>query len=311
MLDKLNPEVRVFLICLGISAFLIFLGIITGDPGVRGSSVILSVFIMATPYLVMRYSKFKALKEMEEKFPMFLRDMIESIRSGMPFHKALLITSKFDYGKLSKEVKKTANQISWGIPFDKAIEQFAERLKSSKRLYTALKTIKESYLSGGDVVSILESVADTNIMLEESEKEKKSVLSQYVVLMYAVCFLFVGIVAAINKLMVPIFQITDVPGASEVLGISNPCEVCQGMECPICSIFKSACVAFSIETENIGCYYTSLFFFMTIVEAASCGLVAGQISENSLVAGIKHSLIMGFATFGAFNILIRIGIMGV
>jgi len=301
---------KTFLISVAISIFLIFLGIMT-DIGVLGNALILSVFIVATPQLLMTYSKFRTFKEMEEKFPMFLRDMIESIRSGMPFHRSLLMVSKFDYGKLSKEVKKSANQISWGMPFDKVMDQFAERVKSSRRLYTAIKTTKESYISGGDVVSTLESVADTNVMLEESEKEKKSLLNQYVLLMYAICFLFVGIVAAINKLMVPIFQVTSMAGAAEVLGISNPCEMCMGAECSICSIFQSACVALSVKVAGISCYYTSLFFFMSIIEAISCGLVAGQISENSITAGIKHSLIMTVVTFGAFSILVRIGIMGV
>ena len=113
---------------------------------------------------------------MEVKFPVFLRDMIESVRSGIPLHKALLMSSKLDYGKLSEQVKKTAYQISWGMPFDKAISQFADRVKKSKRIYTALRTIRESYTSGGDIVSILESISETVTMLGESEKEKRSVL---------------------------------------------------------------------------------------------------------------------------------------
>ena len=310
MKTELNSEMKILLITSAISAFLIFLGIVT-DIGVLGNAIILSVFLVSVPQLMMRYAKFRAFKEMEEKFPLFLRDMIESVRSGMPLHKSIILTSRFDYGKLSKEVKKAANQLTWGMPFDKVIDQFAERLKLSKRLYTAIKTIKESYLSGGDIVSILESVADTNIMLEESEKEKKSLLNQYVILMYAICFLFVGIVAAINRLMVPIFQVTSTGGAGEILGITNPCNICNGFECIVCSIFQLACAALSIATQNIGCYYTSLFLYISIVEAISCGMVAGQISENSITAGIKHSVIMTVVTFGAFSILVRIGIMGV
>ncbi len=308
--EKLTHQVKVFLITLGISIFLLSLGIISHDLGVVGNAFILSAFLIAIPQLFLRYEKYRDLKEMETKFPLFLRDMIENVRSGMPFHRALIVISKIDYGKLSREIRKTANQLSWGMPFDKAMDQLAERLKSSKRLYTALKTIRESYLSGGDVVSTLESVSDTSIALEESEVERKSLLNQYVILMYAICFLFVGIVAAINKFMVPIFEMSAVAG-SEVTGIINPCDTCIGFACTICSLFHTACYAFSISTANIACYYTSLFFFMSIVEAACCGLVAGQISENSIVSGLKHSIIMLVVTFGAFSILVRIGIMGV
>jgi hypothetical protein len=68
---------------------------------------------------------------------------------------------------------------------------------------------------------------------------------------------------------------------------------------------------FSINPESIGAYYTSLFFLMSMVEAMCCGLVAGQISENSVTAGVKHSIIMVVISFAAFGILVRLKLLGV
>jgi flagellar protein FlaJ len=293
----------------GISGLLIVVGIVSNDIGVLGNAIILSTFITAVPQLLMRYERYRALKEMEDRFPIFLRDIIESLRSGVPFHQAIMSSSKIDYGKLSKEVNKMANQISWGLPFDKVIDQFAERVKHSRRLSVALRTIRETQTSGGDIISSLESVAETSVKLEESDEERSTLLSQYTVLMYVVCFLFIGIVASINRLMVPIFQV-PAGASSETLGLINPCETCSAASCSICDMFRGACSVFGVATAGIGCYYTALFFFMSIVEAICCGLVAGQISENSIMAGLKHSIIMSTATFGAFSILIRLGLMG-
>lgn len=312
---EIDFKTKILIISAGVSIFLLAIGIFSLDTGVIGNAVILSTFIVAVPQFLIRYERFKTLREMEEKFPLFLRDMIESIRSGMPFHQAVVISSDVDYGKLSREIKKMSNQISWGIPFDRVIDQFADRSKDSRRLSLALRTIKESYASGGDVVSALESVADTAIVLDEADKEKRSLLNQYVILMYGISLLFLGVVAGINKLMVPIFQVTSTTGpgmgGSEQMGIINPCENPYGFGGAICGGFQTVCGVFNIDPLGISCYYTSLFFFMSIVQSICSGLVAGQISENSILAGVKHSIIMTAITFGAFNILIRLGILGV
>jgi flagellar protein FlaJ len=306
---KITQEIKVLIISLLITSALILAGFLSGDIGILSNTIFLSVFIIAPPQLLLRYKKYRELKEMEEKFPTFLRDLTESIAAGVPFHQAIVASSKLQYGALSKEIKKISNQISWGIPLDKILDQFAERVKRSRRLYTAIKIIRESYISGGDVVSILESVADNSTILEESEKERKSLLSQYTMLLYAISLIFIVVVVAINRLMVPIFQ---TPGVGEFAGLINPCGFCAGFTCSVCTLFESTAEhIFFLPPLSIGAYYTSLFFFMSLIQSIFCGLVAGQVSENSVTAGIKHSLILGAITVGSFLLLVRLGIMGV
>lgn len=286
--------------------------------GTMGPILIFSTLIVGFPQFFLRYQKYRTAKEYEEMFPVFLRDVIESLRSGMPFHKAIIHGSKLDYGKFSDEVNKMANQISWGMPFDKVVNQFIERVKYSKRISLASIAIRETYLSGGDVVATLESIAETNVMLQESEKEKSALLSQYVMLMYAIAFIFIGVVAAINKMMVPIFE-SSLATAEQGTGLVNPCSQCvAGTECDMCGglALVSKYVLFIVDDpnsfyNNIGAYYTSLFFLMVIVQSVCSGLVAGQISENSVMAGVKHSVIMLSVSVGSFFILIYLGILGV
>ena len=313
---RISLHMKIIIASLAFSAGVLCLGFLSGDMRVLGISLILTVFAIGGTIFLIEYLKFLAIKEMEQRFPYFLRDLIEAIRSGVPFHKAVVICSKYDYGKLSKEIKKMAHQITWGIPFDKVIEKFGERLKRSKKIYTAARIIKETHLSGGDVVTTLESVADMINVLEDSEKERKSLLSQYVVLMYAIDFLFIGIVIGINRFMVPIFQVATETGGTETLGLQNPCtQQVDPFSAGFCSSLNFISQTFGLGDVflpiNIGAYYTSLFFVMSLVESICCGLVAGQISENSILAGAKHSLIMIIATFGIFTVLIGTGLMGV
>ncbi|MBI4010094.1 MAG: type II secretion system F family protein [Candidatus Aenigmarchaeota archaeon] len=288
------------------------LALISQDIGVIGNVIILSTFILATPQLFISYQKYTALKDMEAKFPVFLRGLIENLRSGIAFHKAIITSSKIDYGKLSPEIKKVANQLTWGMPIDKVLNQLANRLKGSRRLYTSIKIIRESFVSGGDVVSTLDAVADNATLLQDSEQEKKTILDQYVVLMYAISIIFIVIVVVINRLLIPIFNVSGESLLGESIGLSNPCDSCTGISCNVCDMFQGTSqVYFSIKPGTTAAYYTSLFFYMALIQSLFSGLVAGQISENSIVAGMKHSLILVGITVGAFSILVKLKLMGV
>lgn len=299
---------RVLIATIAISFVLVSVGIITSDAGIVGNAIIFSTFLIATPILYVRYKKFREFKEMEEKFPNFLRDVAEGLRAGIPFHKAIMASNKINYGRLSREVLKMSNQISWGMPIDKVLRQFADRMKDSKRMVSGIQIILQSHLSGGNVVSTIDSVSDSQLTLTETEKEKTSTLSQYVVVMYAITFIFIGIVVAVNKLMIPIFNISQ----GSDFGLSNPCDTCSGITCSVCSLYDTTSTnIFGIKPGNIGGYYTSLFFFMCIVQAIFAGFVAGQISEGSIIAGSRHAMILASITFGVFSILVRVGLLGV
>jgi len=309
----LRAEKRLLLISSLISIIIISLGFATSNLGVVGNGIILAIFLIAFPLVIFSYQRFRTLKEMEEKFPIFLRDVVESIRSGMPFHLAIVASGKIEYGRLSQEVKRMTNQLTWGIPLIKVLDQFAQRVKGSRRLVDALQTVRESYMMGGDVPATLDSVADNLTYLGDAEKERKSVLNEYVVLMYAIAFIFVGIVASINRLLLPIFQVVATPGGTQVLGLSNPCSSTAGFDTQICAFYAvPAKYLFLVaDVNSISAYYTSLFFFMSVIVAISSGLVAGEISEGSMIAGVKHSVIMTAAVIGALLILKQIGLLGI
>ncbi|MCD6403381.1 MAG: type II secretion system F family protein [Candidatus Aenigmarchaeota archaeon] len=325
-------KLKVLVITLVISFILVVLGTF-GGPGVLGNTIILSAIIVAVPQVILSYAEYKELKEIEEKFPIFVRNLMEAVNSGMSLPQAIMFVSKYDYGKLTPYVKKMANQLSWGIPLVKVLDQFIEKIRRSKELVRSVRILQETFKSGGDIGKTLETIAQTLNTLKDLKNERKSLMNQHVVMIYFLSFTFLGIVVAISRLLIPVFQTasfqtTSAFGISLSVGLSNPCQdvypciksqdtgevicYCEGNQpaCIPCEVYASTCSMLGVDKSSAGCYYVSLFFFMSIVQAFFSGLVAGQISEGSLVYGIKHSLILVTITIGAFYILTYLGLIG-
>jgi flagellar protein FlaJ len=313
---ELSKERKVLLICLLISFFLLLIGVISGISGVLGNTIILSVFIIITPQLILNYTSYRNIKEIELRFPHFLRDLVESTRAGMPLHKAIIFASHTDYGPLTPHVKRMAHQLTWNVNILKVLEQAKERLKRSKTLSRVFRIMIETYKSGGSIDSTLDSLSNTMLTIQDTEKERKSTLNQYVIAMYVISLVFIGIIVGINWLMVPVFQSMAAPaGGVSPLGsvITNPCSTClEGGDvgCGPCTIYFSICSFFGSDRSSIACYYLALFFSISVIQAFMGGLVAGEIGEGSVKAGIKHSLILVFMTVGAFFILVGVGLLG-
>jgi flagellar protein FlaJ len=308
---NLTIEQKIVLVAILITGFLMVLGFFSPDEktrtGVMSNAFILFAFMLILPFIFLKYQRERRIKEMEEKMPTFLRDIVESLSSGAPFHQAIVLCSKVDYGELSREVKKMANQISWGMPVNKVFDQFIERVKSSKKLYMSLKILRESYFTGGNVISTLNSLADNLTQLNELEKERSSILNQYVILLYAIVFIFVAILVAINRLMIPIFKASEIPG--EVAVFKSPC---SDISSPICEIFAiPPKYIFGLEPTSIASYYISIFFYMSTIIAATCGVVVGEIKEKSIVSGLKHSIILTMAVWGTLLFLKVMNFLGV
>ena len=312
---ELSKERKVLLISILISLVLLLIGILSGFKGVLGNTIILSAFITITPQLIFNYINYRNLKDTELRFPQFLRDLVELTRAGMPLHKAIIFSSHTDYGNLTLHIKKMAHQLSWNVNIIKVLEQAQERLKGSNTLAKVFRILLETYNSGGSIDNTLDSLSNTMMTIQDTEKERKSTLNQYVIAMYVISLVFIGIVVGINMLMVPIFQSVATPtgGIAAVGVISNPCETCAHVAdpaCAPCSIYSGICSLFGADPSSIGCYYLALFFSVSVIQALMGGLVAGQIGEGSVVAGIKHSLILVCITVAAFLILVPLGFIG-
>ncbi|MCD6477246.1 MAG: type II secretion system F family protein [Candidatus Aenigmarchaeota archaeon] len=296
-----------------VAALIIFFGIIVfwGNAALIGNFILFGSVVGTIPYIMISYLRYQKIKAIEDQIPGFLLDLSEAQKTGMTLPSALKTISKKDYGVLTKEIKKMNNQISWGIPVKEVFERFSKRMKDSIIIKRIVRIIVESYESGGDIGKTMESTANDIIELKEIEKERKAMMIQHITVMYVIYFIFIGIIIGLSKTIVPMLNISTGGTFGGILIFEDPCVSCIGAKhifCISCSVFGFVCKMFSLGTGTL-CYYHSLFLMMVVIQGIFSGLVAGQISENSVLAGFKHSVIMTASGFGILLILLQTGII--
>ncbi|MBI4182034.1 MAG: type II secretion system F family protein [Candidatus Aenigmarchaeota archaeon] len=298
---------RTFLITIIAAASLVGVGVLSGDPGVLGNLALIGVMAVVLPLFIHKYAQYARVRSMEDQFPGFVRDLGDSRRSGMSFSESIKIASRSNYGKLTEEIQLMHAKLSWGVPFARVLDLFAQRVKQSKIITEAVTIIKESYLSGGDIAATLDAIARDILMLKEAEAERGSMVKQHVMIMYGVFFMFVGISIMIILVMVPMIstqpQTLGGGGAAGGFSFSDPCE---GFPFFPCNAFSLVGLFLGVP-PGIANYYVALFFFVVVIQGIFTGLIAGQLGENSIVAGGKHSLIMAFAGIGIFLFISKAG----
>ncbi len=325
---------------LAIGAVMIIAGMIMYSSvsiQIGGLTILLGLLTSVLPYGIISFMRNRAVSEMEKQFPSFLKDLAESKRGGMTILKSFESAKETDYGRLNREIEKVHNQLSWGIPFPIVMERFSKRLKDSPVIQESVSIILQSYKSGGQITETIESVADNATMLKEVIQSKNSMLKQQLVIMYVIYLLFIGITVGIYFLMQQLLGLgsTD-PGAlgaiaeSDILGggggsggsggggeaIVNWCSGDILWAEPFCGISQvfgfvpgniTDLGSAAAEKKAYGqmAYYKSVFFSMLMIQGICSAAVAGQISEGSPSAGIKHALIMMPVAFAVFMLVVR------
>ncbi|MBR9682591.1 MAG: type II secretion system F family protein, partial [Candidatus Aenigmarchaeota archaeon] len=269
-----------------VAAALILIGVIgfAGDIGMTANFILLAIVVGTLPYVVLSYLEFQWIKSIEDQLSPFLLDLAEAQKAGMSLPEALKTISKTDYGRLSDEVKKLNDQISWGIPIQEVLERFSMRIRRSKLVGRIVRIINEAYNSGGDMTRTMESLSGDILTLREAEKERKSMTRQHVLVMYVIYFIFIAIIIGLSKTLVPMLALnTQTASIGGFLSFQDPCQACVGAShlfCISCSVFGLIGEMFSLGTGAI-LYYNALFISMIVVQGIFTGLVAGQIGEGS------------------------------
>ncbi|NIO44533.1 MAG: hypothetical protein GTN36_03200 [Candidatus Aenigmarchaeota archaeon] len=233
---------------------------------------IISILIIPVGPFIFQYRKYRERKEVEERFPDFLRDVAQNIRTGMTIPQAIKSTKDTYYGALTPYIKKMIVQVDWGVPLDKILTRFANR--TTKPLRRTVLTIIDTHKGGGDIADIFDSVGKSIVEVNRINKERSSIVHNQMLTGYIIFFVFIGVLIMMQIYLIPSLQ-----------GISSP-EL--GLS----------------DFEELNRFYNDIFRILIVLQGFFSGLVIGKLSEGSIISGLKHSMIL--VIIGSLALLIFI-----
>jgi flagellar protein FlaJ len=261
-MKRINEEslVIVILAFFGILLFLINFLTLKSDI----VSIVSVVLVVITP-IILKYRDYRENKEIEEMFPDFLRDITQNIETGMTVTQAIKATKDNHYGALTPYVRKIIVKIDWAVPFERILVDFSR--SSTPLIKKTVSTILETYKGGGDISHVLSAAGGTIKEINKIKKERFSAIYNQMLNGYAVFFMFVGVLIILKTYFIP-------------------------------SLFSfSETVSSGGSMEQL---YNNSFQWLIIIEGFFSGLVIGKMAHGSILAGLKHSLLLTVVGYGLF-----------
>jgi len=234
----------------------------------------------------------RAQKDIEQRFPDFVRNLVNAIKSGMPAPTAIVHISERRYGALTPHVKKLAAQIEWSVPLHKALINFANSTNNPV-IKRSVATVIEAERSGGNMEDVLNAITDSLIQIQTLKEERKAHIHAQTVQSYIIFFVFLAVLIVIQNSLVPyltLLQGTSLTGLQES-DVSVVETGVQNIAARIPILYNSPGAFFT----SIGQWLLSmsgLFMVLAAIQGIFTGLVIGKLAEGELIAGMKHSIIL-------------------
>ncbi|MEA3136987.1 MAG: archaeal flagellar protein FlaJ [Thermoplasmata archaeon] len=236
------------------------------------------------PYGFYAAREHNRIRRLEERFPDFLRDIASSHKGGLTLHQAATIAAKGEYGDLTPEVRKMADQLSWNVSFSEALRRFADRVQTPL-VQRAVSLILQADRSGGSTTDVLLTAAKDAREIKNLENERRSTMGLYTVVVYITFFVFLGVAAILYAQFAP--QIVASSNAVNELGGAGSSGI-QGLS------------GGSIELKQ----YQMFYFMAALVQGLGDGIVAGLLGTGRAVLGLRHSFLMVAISYVVFAFLL-------
>jgi len=277
-----SMSVLVFYIFLQVFATL---GYFVFDQYVLWDFAFISFLMLIGPAGFYKYAELRTKKEMQTRLPDFLLEVSDSLATGMNIFDAVKTADKANYGKLSPEVTKMKNQLSWNVSIKNVLFDFANRMKTAI-VERIIIVIDKAIYMGGNTSKIFKAGSNEVEQVNLVENQRKAIMSIYA-LVIIVCFgVFIAIMYILNTTIFTEFLNIQQKQATQASGL-------------IAGVESSALIISKVDPALLK--YTLYSF--TFIESIGAGLLAGFMIDGKLASGVRYSIILGILTIIVFKTL--------
>lgn len=227
---------------------------------------VFAILIVSIPLAFLDFRESWRRQHIEEALPNFYRDLAGMNDSGMTLPHAVHLVAQSDYSTLTPYVRRLDNEISWNTTFIDAIQRFRARL-ATPLTDRSIDLIAKASKAGGDISEVLRAAAKDSYEYVILRTERKNNMLIYVVIVIISFLVFVFVI----YILVTTFLSVMANAGSAASTTSGAAQFGGSVDLPL---------------------YTRIFTHAALIQGFFSGLVAGQMGEGRVVAGLKYSIVM-------------------
>jgi len=229
--------------------------------------LVYSIYLLFVPLAFFHELKHFKERRIQSQIPDFLKKLASTNETGMALRDSIALMGRSKTGHLSKHIRNVWKDMDWGLDVNESLARFSNRIRTNT-MVRSITLITRANESSGDLGEVLMVAAKDAQYEQEMQSERNTNMLIYIVIIYISFAVFIGVVFVISTTF-----LTEMSKAGEQMTQSGT----QG---------GGFMQAFDVNVFN------RLFFHAAVMQGVCSGLIAGVMGEGSVLAGLKHSIIM-------------------
>jgi archaeal flagellar protein FlaJ len=239
--------------------------------------LVLAVLVAIVPVAILDFKEQRRVKNLENALPNFFRDLAGMNDSGMTLPNAVHIVAGAEYSTLTPHIRKLDQDMSWGAGFVEAMYRFGKDL-GTPLADRSVDLIAKASKAGGDISEVLRAAAKDTFEVVNLAQERSNNMLIYVIIVLVSFAVFLFVIAILVSTFLTTMATAGASAASAgARGFMGQIDLFQ---------------------------YKRLFTHAALLQGFFSGLVAGQMGEGRLIAGLKYSAIMVIIAWVTFRFFI-------
>jgi hypothetical protein len=245
--------------------------------------VVIGIFIVLAPFGIYSLLERRTIEKYERAFSQFLFEMADAMRGGLDPTKAVIELSKTHTGMLKKHLRRAADAIRIGRPFDEVITAMVRSIKSDL-VHRYATLIGETSKVGGETSQVIHRTAkDMDDFIKVNQERRRQLLGQSVIIYIAIVVLLVILYQLV--IIFPSLEGMD-------LGLIGAADL------------EEAVAEQQIITRMSFYTLKQRFFHLVLINALGSGTIIGMFVDGKLKYGLLHSLLLTLITVIFFIVMI-------
>ncbi|MBS3149758.1 type II secretion system F family protein [Candidatus Woesearchaeota archaeon] len=274
---------------LGLSLFFSFITASVFNTNVIILTLLIFIIYIVIIYMLLLVRSKKKSSQIEAALPDALQLMSGNLRAGMTTDRALLLSSREEFGALKYEIDIIGKEITSGKEIEQSLMNMTKRVRSS-RLEKAIYLIVSGLKAGGELAALLDQTAE-NLRNEKVVDEKvRSNILLYIIFIFIAVGFGAPMLFGLSSYLVEIMTVN----------LAN-------VEIPVTA--QTSSLPLALTKVSISVDFVVKFAMITIVMSCIMGsFIIGLIAKGNVRDGFKYIpilLLISMTVFFGSRFLIK------